>query len=38
MLSDVIASGAVPVVHLTGVFCQAAASQIITGAHRITRG
>src|SRR5690349_20841977 len=38
VLADVIASGAVPVVRLTEVFRQAAASRIITGAHRINRG
>ena len=37
-LADVIASGAVPVVHLVEVFRQAAASRIITNAHRINRG
>jgi exodeoxyribonuclease V alpha subunit len=38
VLGDVIASGAVPVVRLTEVFRQAAASRIITGAHRINKG
>src|SRR5690349_17890715 len=38
VLADVIASGAVPVVRLTEVFRQAAASRIITNAHRINRG
>lgn len=37
-LSDMIASGAVPVVHLTEVFRQAAESQIIQSAHRINAG
>jgi len=38
VLADVIASGAVPVIRLTEVFRQAAASRIITTAHRINRG
>lgn len=38
VLADIIASGAVPVVRLTEVFRQAAASRIITNAHRINRG
>ena len=38
VLSDIIASGAVPVVRLTEVFRQAAQSQIITAAHRINQG
>jgi exodeoxyribonuclease V alpha subunit len=38
VLADVIASGAVPVVRLTEVFRQAAASHIVTGAHRINKG
>ena len=38
VLSDVIASGAVPVVRLTEVFRQAAQSRIITTAHRINQG
>src|SRR3712207_8055542 len=38
VLSDVIASGAVPVVRLTEVFRQAAGSRIVTSAHRINRG
>ena len=38
VLADVIASGAVPVVHLTEVFRQAAQSRIITSAHRINQG
>jgi len=38
VLSDVIASGAVPVIRLTEVFRQAAASRIITTAHRINQG
>ncbi|MBN9469377.1 MAG: ATP-dependent RecD-like DNA helicase [Bosea sp.] len=37
-LADIIASGAVPVVHLTEVFRQAAQSQIIQSAHRINTG
>ena len=37
-LADIIASGAVPVVHLTEVFRQAAQSQIIQSAHRINAG
>jgi exodeoxyribonuclease V alpha subunit len=37
-LADIIASGAVPVVHLTEVFRQAAQSQIIRSAHRINAG
>jgi exodeoxyribonuclease V alpha subunit len=37
-LVDIIASGAVPVVRLTEVFRQAAASRIITNAHRINQG
>ncbi|MCK1326486.1 exodeoxyribonuclease V alpha subunit [Bradyrhizobium sp. GM5.1] len=37
-LSDMIASGALPVVHLTEVFRQAAESQIIQSAHRINAG
>ena len=37
-LSDMIASRAVPVVHLTEVFRQAAESQIIQSAHRINAG
>jgi exodeoxyribonuclease V alpha subunit len=37
-LSDIIASGAVPVVRLTEVFRQAAQSRIITSAHRINHG
>jgi exodeoxyribonuclease V alpha subunit len=35
VLGDIIASGAVPVVRLTEVFRQAAASKIIVNAHRI---
>lgn len=37
-LSDLIESQAVPVARLTQVFRQAAASQIIAGAHQINRG
>ncbi len=38
VLSDIISSGAVPVVRLTEVFRQAAQSKIITSAHKINRG
>jgi AAA domain-containing protein len=38
VLADVIGSGAVPVVRLTEVFRQAAASRIIINAHRINQG
>jgi exodeoxyribonuclease V alpha subunit len=38
VLTDVIQSGAVPVVRLTEVFRQAAQSRIITTAHRIDQG
>jgi exodeoxyribonuclease V alpha subunit len=38
VLDDIIASGAVPVVRLTAVFRQAAASRIIVNAHRVNRG
>jgi exodeoxyribonuclease V alpha subunit len=38
VLADVIASGAVPVVRLTEVFRQAAASRIVVSAHRINQG
>lgn len=38
VLADIIGSGAVPVVRLTEVFRQAAASPIITNAHRINQG
>src|ERR1700733_12695867 len=38
VLADVIGSGAVPVVRLIEVFRQAAASQIIINAHRISQG
>ena len=38
VLADMIASGAVPVVRLTEVFRQAAASRIIVSAHRINQG
>src|SRR5258707_12636191 len=37
-LADIIGSGAVPVVRLTEIFRQAAASHIIANAHRIKRG
>jgi exodeoxyribonuclease V alpha subunit len=38
VLSDIIASGTVPVVRLTEVFRQAAESRIIVNAHRINQG
>ena len=38
VLADIIGSGAVPVVRLTEVFRQAAASRVIVNAHRINRG
>jgi exodeoxyribonuclease V alpha subunit len=38
VLADIISSGAVPVVRLTEIFGQAAASQIIVSAHRINQG
>jgi exodeoxyribonuclease V alpha subunit len=38
VLTDIIASGAVPVVRLTEVFRQAAESRIIVNAHRINQG
>ena len=38
VLSDVIASGAVPVVRLTEIFRQAAESLIVVNAHRIHDG
>jgi exodeoxyribonuclease V alpha subunit len=38
VLADIIGSGAIPVVRLTEVFRQAAASRIIVNAHRINRG
>src|SRR5271170_4950382 len=38
VLADVISSGAVPVVRLTEVFRQAAASRIIVTAHRLNQG
>jgi exodeoxyribonuclease V alpha subunit len=38
VLADMIASGAIPVVRLTEVFRQAAASRIIVNAHRINQG
>lgn len=37
-LADIISSGAVPVMQLTEVFRQAAASRIIQSAHRINQG
>ena len=38
VLADIIESGAVPVARLTEIFRQAAASQIITNAHRVNAG
>ena len=38
VLRDIIASGVFPVVTLTKIFRQAAASRIVTNAHRINRG
>src|SRR6204780_4490692 len=38
VLADIIDSGAVPVVRLTEVFRQAAASRIIVNAHRLNQG
>ena len=38
VLGDLINAGVIPVVRLTEVFRQAAASRIITNAHRINRG
>jgi exodeoxyribonuclease V alpha subunit len=38
VLTDIISSGAVPVVRLTEVFRQAAQSRIIISAHRINQG
>src|ERR1700722_10541253 len=38
VLADIFGSGVVPVVRLTEVFRQAAASRIITNAHRINQG
>jgi exodeoxyribonuclease V alpha subunit len=38
VLADMIASGAIPVMRLTEVFRQAAASRIIVNAHRINQG
>ena len=38
VLTDIIGSGAMPVVRLTEVFRQAARSRIITNAHRINQG
>ena len=38
VMSDLISSGAIPVVRLTEVFRQAAQSRIITSAHRINQG
>jgi exodeoxyribonuclease V alpha subunit len=37
-LADIIGAGAIPVVRLTEVFRQAAASRIIVNAHRINQG
>ncbi len=37
-LADIIGSGAVPVVQLKEIFRQAAASRIVTNAHRINQG
>jgi exodeoxyribonuclease V alpha subunit len=37
VLADIIGSQAVPVIRLTEVFRQAAASRIILSAHRINR-
>ena len=37
-MADIIASGAMPIVRLTEVFRQAAASRIIVSAHRINQG
>lgn len=37
-LADIIGSGAVPVVRLNEIFRQAAASRIVTNAHRINSG
>ncbi len=38
VLEDIISSGAIPVVRLTEVFRQAAASRIVVNAHRVNRG
>src|SRR4051794_32573977 len=38
VLADIIASDAMPVVRLTEIFRQAAASRIIVSAHRINQG
>jgi exodeoxyribonuclease V alpha subunit len=38
VLADIISSGAVPVVRLIEIFRQAAASRIITSAHKINQG
>ena len=38
VLTDIIGSGALPVVRLTEVFRQAAESQVIVNAHRINSG
>ena len=38
VLADIINSGAVPVARLTEIFRQAAASQIVTNAHRVNAG
>ncbi|HEY9825506.1 MAG TPA: ATP-dependent RecD-like DNA helicase [Stenomitos sp.] len=38
VLGDLIGSGSIPVVKLTEVFRQAAASQIVSNAHRINQG
>jgi exodeoxyribonuclease V alpha subunit len=38
VLSDMIASGRIPVVRLTEIFRQARSSQIVVNAHRINRG
>ena len=38
VLSDIIGSGAIPVVSLTEIFRQAASSKIIVNAHRINQG
>lgn len=38
VLSDIIASGIIPTVHLSEVFRQAAESQIVTTAHSIVNG
>jgi len=38
VLTDIICSGAIPVVRLTEIFRQAAQSQVIVNAHRINQG